>query len=104
MRHWNNSSLGMYVDNGALFACTEEWADVDKLIRAWYTVCEEWLHHTGLSIKPDKTELIYFQKPGMAHPMPAPTRLILLNPIKYLLHGHSIRAYLQLRLLHPKKA
>ena len=34
MRHWNNSSLGMYVDNGALFTCTEEWADVEKLLRA----------------------------------------------------------------------
>ena len=43
MKHWNNSSLGMYVDDGALFACAEEWADVDKLIRARYMVCEEWL-------------------------------------------------------------
>ena len=43
MKHWNNSSLGMYVDDGALFACVEEWANVDKLIRARYTVCEEWL-------------------------------------------------------------
>ena len=32
MRSWNNSSLGMYVDDGILFACAEEWADVTKLL------------------------------------------------------------------------
>ena len=32
MKNWNNSSLGMYVDDGALFACAEEWVDVDKLL------------------------------------------------------------------------
>jgi hypothetical protein len=31
MMGWNNSSLGMYVDNGILFACAEEWGDVEKL-------------------------------------------------------------------------
>ena len=43
MRNWNNSSLGMYVDDGLLFACAEEWADVTMLLRMWYSVCEEWL-------------------------------------------------------------
>ena len=80
MKHWNNSSLGMYVDDGALFACAEEWADVNKLLRARYTVCEEWLRRSGLAIEPDKTELIYFQKPGVAHAMPAPTWLELPLP------------------------
>ena len=80
MKHWNNSSLGMYVDDSTLFACAEEWADVDKLIRARYTVCEEWLRRSGLAIEPEKTELIYFQKPGVAHAMPAPTRLRLPLP------------------------
>ena len=56
MKDWNNSSLGMYVDDGALFACADEWADVDKLLRARYTVCEDWLHRAGLAIEPDKTE------------------------------------------------
>ena len=80
MKHWNNSSLGMYVDDGALFACAEEWADVDRLLRARYTVCEEWLRRSGLAIEPEKTELIYFQKPGVAHTMPAPTWLRLPLP------------------------
>ena len=80
MKHWNNSSLGMYVDDGALFVCAEEWADVDKLIRARYTVCKEWLRHSGLAIEPEKMELIYFEKPGVTHPMLAPTRLRLPMP------------------------
>ena len=80
MKYWNNSSLGMYVDDGALFACAEEWADVNKLLRARYTVCEEWLRRSGLAIEPDKTELIYFQKAGVAYAMPAPTRLELPLP------------------------
>jgi hypothetical protein len=32
MANWNNSLLGMYVDNGLLFACVEEWEDVTKLL------------------------------------------------------------------------
>ena len=77
MKSWNNSSLGMYVDDGILFACAEEWADVTKLLRARYTVCDKWLRHSGLAIEPDKTELLFFQKPYEHNPLPAPTRLIL---------------------------
>jgi hypothetical protein len=72
MRNWNNSSLGMYVDDGILFACAEEWADVERLLRARYTVCEEWLRRSGLAIEPDKTELLFFQKPYERHPCRLP--------------------------------
>ena len=77
MKSWNNSSLGMYVDDGILFTCAEEWADVTKLLRARYTVCDEWLRRSGLAIEPDKTELLFFQKPYEHNLLPAPTRLIL---------------------------
>ena len=80
MKDWNNSSLGMYVDDGTLFACADEWADVDKLLQARYTVCEDWLCRLGLSIEPDKTELIYFQKPGVVQTLPTLSQLILPNP------------------------
>jgi hypothetical protein len=43
MGRWNNSSLGVYINDGILFACTEEWMDVERLLWAWYTVCDEWL-------------------------------------------------------------
>ena len=67
----------MYVDDGILFACAEEWADVTKLLRARYTVCDEWLRRSGLAIELDKMELLFFQKPYEHNPLLAPTRLIL---------------------------
>jgi hypothetical protein len=32
MGRWNNSSLGMYIDDGILFVCAEEWTDVERLL------------------------------------------------------------------------
>ena len=80
MGGWNNSSLGMYVDNGLLFACAEEWADVVMLLCTCYSICEEWLRRSGLAIEPGKTELLFFQKPYECNLLPAPTRLILPDP------------------------
>jgi hypothetical protein len=80
MREWYNSSLGMYVDDGILFTATEEWGDVERLLTARYTVCEEWLRCSGLAIKPDKTELLFFQKPYKRNAALAPTRLVLPDP------------------------
>jgi hypothetical protein len=80
MTEWNNSSLGMYVDDGILFATAEEWGDVERLLRARYTVCKEWLRQSGLAIEPDKTELLFFQKPYEHNAIVAPTRLILPEP------------------------
>jgi hypothetical protein len=81
MKGWNNSSLGMYVDDGILFACVQEWGEVERLLRARYTICEEWLRRSGLAIKPDKTELLFFQKPYEHNSVQAPSRLILLDPV-----------------------
>jgi hypothetical protein len=80
MKGWNNSSLGMYVDDGILFACAEDWRDVSRILTARYMVCEEWLRRSGLAIEPDKTELLFFQKPYERNAVPAPTRLILPDP------------------------
>ena len=35
---WNRSSLGMYVDDGVLFACTRNW-EISKTLTANYTNC-----------------------------------------------------------------
>jgi hypothetical protein len=77
MGRWNNSSLGMYIDDGILFVCAEDWSDVEKLLRAWYTVCDGWLRRAGLAIEPDKTELLFFEKPYERSPMPPPSHLLL---------------------------
>ena len=32
MRNWSNSSVGMYMDDGILFTCAMEWAEVARLL------------------------------------------------------------------------
>ena len=80
MRSWQNSSLGMYVDDGTLFACTEEWSEVQSVLRTCYSVCEEWLSQSGLSIEPDKMEAIFFQKPWSRKQSETPTWILLREP------------------------
>src|ERR1700744_2047884 len=67
----------MYVAAGILFACAAEGTEVASLLRARYSVCEEWLRRSGLAIEPDKTEVLFFQKPYERNPLPAPLQLIL---------------------------
>jgi hypothetical protein len=71
----------MYVDDGILLTCAQEWGEVERLLRARYTICEEWLRRSGLAIEPDKTELLFFQKPYERNSIPAPSRLILPDPV-----------------------
>jgi hypothetical protein len=64
MREWSNASLGMYVDDGAIFACGRGWEDIETSIRDGYTTCTKWLIKAGLNAEPDKSELIFFRKRG----------------------------------------
>ena len=63
MKEWTNSSLGIYIDDGAIFACRDFWAKVDSTMQKGYSICLDWLTRAGLNAEPDKTELIFFQKP-----------------------------------------
>lgn len=89
MRGWNNSLLGMYIDDGVIFACAETWKDVTKLLRASYAACLDWLTRAGLAIEPDKTELVFFRRPGGKNIIQPPTRLFLPDP--------SISSYYQVK-------
>ena len=62
MREWTNSSLGMYIDDGAIFACGRSWKAVVKALQDNYAVCIDWLMRSGLDVEPEKTELIFFRK------------------------------------------
>ena len=64
MKNWTNTSLGMYIDDGAIFACGSKWEEVQNALRDGYSTCVEWLTRAGLNAEPDKTELIFFRKPG----------------------------------------
>ena len=43
MRNWTNSSLGMYVDDGAIFTCSQSWPSIAKTMRDCYEICVKWL-------------------------------------------------------------
>ena len=53
-------TMGMYVDDGVIFAEGPDWASVNTILRDQYRVCDEWLRQNNLAIEPDKTKLIYF--------------------------------------------
>jgi hypothetical protein len=39
MKEWTNSSLGMYIDDGVIFACGRSWKAVEKALRDNYATC-----------------------------------------------------------------
>jgi hypothetical protein len=63
MKEWTNASLGMYIDDGVIFACGDNWKTIENTMRAGYTTCLDWLKRAGLNAELDKTELIFFRKP-----------------------------------------
>ena len=63
MKEWTNASLGMYIDDGAIFACGDNWTKIEDTMRQGYSTCLNWLMRAGLNAEPDKTELIFFRKP-----------------------------------------
>jgi hypothetical protein len=62
MKNWTNASLGMYIDDGVIFACGDSWEKVEATMRDGYAECLDWLTRAGLNAEPDKTELIFFRK------------------------------------------
>ena len=62
MKTWSNASLGMYIDDGAIFTCSKDWPTVEETLRKGYHTCIMWLTNMGLNAEPDKTELIYFRR------------------------------------------
>jgi hypothetical protein len=74
VREWSNASLGMYVDDGVLFACGAEWSDVAVSLSNQYDACTDWLTRSGLAAEPEKTEVLFFRRqreqvnpPGVLH-------------------------------------
>ena len=62
MKEWAKASLGMYVDDGAIFASGRDWLDIESTMRVGYSACIDWLSRAGLNAEPDKTELIFFKR------------------------------------------
>ena len=57
-------TLGMYVDDGVIFAEGLDWASVYRKLADQYRVCEDWLRRNNLAIEPEKSELICFRSLG----------------------------------------
>ncbi len=95
IRNWDKSSLGMYIDDGVIFACGRNWEHIESTMCFGYTDCVEWLTRSGLNAEPAKTKLLFFKKgreqdepPQYIH-LPDPThntyyRAQAANTIRYL--------------------
>ena len=87
-----DTTLGMYVDDGVIFAQGDDWDTVNALLTARYQVCEEWLRRNNLAIEPEKTELVYFRKPWARQTSPPPDRLYLPDPARSTYYRVSPKA------------
>ena len=59
-----DTTLGMYVDNGVIFARGPTWDAVNTLLWEEYRTCNLWLRQNNFLAEPAKTELLYFCTPG----------------------------------------
>ena len=84
-------TLGMYVDDGVIFAEGPDWATVNNLLREQYRVCDKWLRRNNLAIEPEKTELIYFRSPWARTDLP-PDQLYLPDPVHHSYYRVSPKA------------
>lgn len=71
VRDWTKATLGMYVDDGVLFACGTQWSEVAGTLSSHYTDRVDWLTRAGLAIESDKTELLFFKRRREQEPPPA---------------------------------
>jgi len=95
MRDLANTTLSMYINDGAIFVCGRNWRDIENALRNCYTLCTEWLERAGLSIEPDKTKLIYFKRPQEKMAPPTYTHLPLpAEQTYYWVHATPILRYL----------
>jgi hypothetical protein len=85
----------MYIDDGAIYVCGHNWEEIENAMCMGYTACMEWLMRAGLSVEPDKTELIFFRKrqdkaappPYLHLPLPTPNthyRVQAVSTLRYL--------------------
>lgn len=57
-------TVGMYVDDGVIFAEGPDWTSVYRKLTDQYRICKEWLRRNNLAIEPEKSELICFHTPA----------------------------------------
>ena len=60
----DSCTLGMYIDDGVIFAEGPDWESVYRKLADQYRVCEDWSRQNNLAIEPEKSKLICFRSPG----------------------------------------
>ena len=70
-------TLGMYMDDGVIFAEGPDWESVYRKLADQYRACEDWLRRNNLAIELEKSELICFRPPGARKASEPPDRLYL---------------------------
>ena len=43
LENMTDTSLSLYIDDGAIFACRRKWLNVEQTMRECYSTCVEWL-------------------------------------------------------------
>jgi len=71
----SKATLGIYVDDGVLFACGTHWSDIAETLSPQYITCVDWLIRRGLTVEPDKTELLFFRRQREEMDPPPPIHL-----------------------------
>jgi hypothetical protein len=57
---WMDASFMMYVDDGNLYAQAPTYQLLEQKIQSYYEECHAWCIKAGLTIEPEKTEIIFF--------------------------------------------
>jgi hypothetical protein len=59
---WDCMTLSMYVDDGNIIACAPSYGILAMHLISFYTTCHDWCMQAGLTIEPEKTEVLFFTR------------------------------------------
>jgi hypothetical protein len=76
-KRWTDATLSMYIDDGNIFARAHTYQALEQKIRGFYAECHSWCLRAGLTIEPEKTEIMFFSRtrPNLALHGPRPTTI-----------------------------
>jgi hypothetical protein len=57
---WSDVSFLMYVDDGNIFTRAFTYDQLALKLRTCYEVCHSWCCKAGLTIEPEKMEVVFF--------------------------------------------
>jgi hypothetical protein len=61
-RSWDNVTLSMYIDDGNIIAWAPSYRVLASKLCSFYMACHDWCRWAALTIKPEKTEVMFFTR------------------------------------------